>query len=162
MFKDKQSKKWLLGAKKENDISISDFVAVSFDERNCSNWMSACLIGIVFNIGKGGSYGVNVVSKHGILAKNLHTKFPEISVTPMEKYEKLILTFPVCKQLSDIRAEVMNGTCDKSKHQWISSKQAYHFAMGQGGKCSCKNERCNVNCGCRKLGVLCTIFCACG
>ena len=50
LFKDKQSKKWLLGAKKENNISISDFVAVSFDEHNHGNWMSACLTRIVFNI----------------------------------------------------------------------------------------------------------------
>ena len=81
MFTDKQSKKWLLGVKKENDISIGDFVAVSFDKHNRGNWMSAPLIDIVFNIGKGGGYGANAVSKHGILAKNLHTKFLEISVT---------------------------------------------------------------------------------
>ena len=58
-----------------------------------------------------------MVSKHGILAKNLHTQFLEISVIPMEKYEKLIPSFPVSKQLSDIHTEVMNGTFDKSKHQ---------------------------------------------
>ena len=122
LSKDKPSKKWLLGAKKVNNISISDFVAVSFNERNHGNWMSACLIRIVFNIGKGGGYGVNVVSKHGILAKNLNTKFPETSVIPMEKYDILILMFPVCKQLSDICVEVMNGAFDGSKHQLISSK----------------------------------------
>ena len=146
----------------EDQISVGDLIALNFDQRDRSTWRHSNVLGIVIETGKSGGLGIQVATQNGVIYKNLHLSEPVIAYIPPDNYRKINQKMPINHDFEVIRKEINNGTYNKESSIRISMKQAHDMVSGHGNKCTCKNELCNVNCGCKKRGLSCTTYCGCG
>ena len=121
---EKQAEKWKISQKEEYKITVGDFVAVKFDQRDRDTWKSAQFVEYIFKVGGNNGFGVQVASQHGVLFKNIHLKRQSIAYIPIEKYKRLPPNFPFSFELKQIKKDILKNKFDPKNMHKLSMKKA--------------------------------------
>jgi hypothetical protein len=111
-------------------VKIGDIVSINvLPEDKSSGWKSLNLMGIVFKVFKNGG-SIQVVTKHGIIAKNKGTKFQKDLFVTSDKYKIPDDLMPLEKTLSCYLKHIKSKTFDTKNIVRISFGELYKKEYG--------------------------------